>query len=183
MLGLLLVLLLPGCLLPGVAGGDTESIQPRNLLQFSKLIKCAIPGSHPLLTFNGYGCYCGLGGQGTPVDELDRCCQTHDNCYGAASKMGCKFLKNPKAVGYKYTCSKKTVTCASEYGPGEAWKIIFFTIHGQYVLNNAFCFFSGKNKKCAKFVCECDRNAAVCFREAQPTYNKKYKGMKKSSCK
>ncbi|XP_032899539.1 phospholipase A2-like [Amblyraja radiata] len=153
MLGLLLVLLLPGCLPPGVAGGDTESIQPRNLLQFSNLIKCAIPGSHPLLTFNDYGCYCGIGGQGKPVDELDRCCQTHDKCYDGAKKMGCKNFNNPKAVGYKYTCSKKTLTCDS------------------------------KNDKCAKFVCECDRKAAVCFAKAYPTYKKKYKGMKKSSCK
>ncbi|XP_055511215.1 phospholipase A2-like [Leucoraja erinacea] len=149
MLGLLLVLLLPGCLPPGVAGGDTESLQPRDLWRFNKLIKCAIPGSIPLLTFNNYGCYCGLGGQGEPVDDLDRCCQTHDKCYGAASKMGCTFLKNPKAVGYKFTCSEKTVTCDS------------------------------KNNKCAKFVCECDSNAAACFAKAFPTYNPKYKGMKK----
>lgn len=42
------------------------------------MIKCTIPDSSPLLEFNGYGCYCGLGGSGTPVDELDRflqlCC-------------------------------------------------------------------------------------------------------------
>ncbi|XP_032898945.1 phospholipase A2, minor isoenzyme-like [Amblyraja radiata] len=153
MLGLLLVLLLPGCLPPGVAGGDTESIQPRNLLQFRKLIKCTIPGSKPTRTFNNYGCYCGLGGQGKPVDDLDRCCQTHDECYGAAKNKHCILHRNPKVVGYKFTCSKNTVTCDS------------------------------KNKKCAKIACECDRKAAVCFAKAQPTYNEEYKDMDKSSCK
>ncbi|XP_032898940.1 basic phospholipase A2 pseudexin B chain-like [Amblyraja radiata] len=153
MLGLLLVLLLTGCLPPGVAGGDTESLQPRNLVQFSNIIKCAIPGINPLSAFSDYGCYCGPGGHGTPVDELDRCCQTHDKCYSAAKNKRCILHRNPKAVFYTYTCSKKTVTCAS------------------------------KNNKCAKIACECDRNAAVCFAKAQPTYNKKYKGMKKSSCK
>ncbi|XP_055511530.1 basic phospholipase A2 pseudexin B chain-like [Leucoraja erinacea] len=149
MLGLLLVLLLPGCLPPGVAGGDTESLQPRNLVQFSNIIKCVIPGSHPLITFNNYGCYCGPGGHGEPVDDLDRCCQTHDKCYGAAAEMGCTFSEGPALVLYKYTCSEKTVTCDCN------------------------------NYKCAKFVCECDRNAAACFANAQPTYNPKYKFMRK----
>jgi len=36
------------------------------------MIKCTIPDSYPLLEFADYGCYCGLGGGGTAVDELDR---------------------------------------------------------------------------------------------------------------
>nr|P59069.1 RecName: Full=Phospholipase A2 superbin c; Short=svPLA2; AltName: Full=Phosphatidylcholine 2-acylhydrolase [Austrelaps superbus] len=46
-----------------------------NLIQLSNMIKCAIPGSRPLLHYTDYGCYCGKGGSGTPVDELDRCCK------------------------------------------------------------------------------------------------------------
>ncbi|KAH9489838.1 hypothetical protein Btru_037269 [Bulinus truncatus] len=34
------------------------------------------------LEYIGYGCYCGLGGHGTPVDKVDSCCQIHDQCYG-----------------------------------------------------------------------------------------------------
>nr|P84736.1 RecName: Full=Phospholipase A2 trimorphin; Short=svPLA2; AltName: Full=Phosphatidylcholine 2-acylhydrolase [Trimorphodon lambda] len=50
-----------------------------NLYQFSNMIQCTIPGSDPLSDYGNYGCYCGYGGSGTPVDELLRCCQVHDD--------------------------------------------------------------------------------------------------------
>ncbi|XP_064248412.1 phospholipase A2 [Passer domesticus] len=118
------------------------------------MIKCTLPKSHPLLEFNDYGCYCGLGGSGTPVDELDRCCQTHDNCYSQAMKMeSCKFLlDNPYTKIYDHTCSNGQVTCSS------------------------------KNKDCAEFICNCDRTAAMCF--AKAPYNAQYKHLDKDKyCK
>ncbi|XP_072103627.1 phospholipase A2-like [Mobula birostris] len=114
-----------------------ESSHPINLniVQLRWMIKCVLPKSSPLHQFIDYGCYCGLGGSGTPVDDLDRCCQTHDNCYGAAEKIkDCTpILDNPYTEIYKYTCYKNTITCSST--------------------NNA----------CKMFVCECDRNLANCM--------------------
>lgn len=58
------------CLSP--VGAASAEVSPRAVWLFRKMIKCTLPNSHPLLDFGDYGCYCGLGGSGTPVDELDR---------------------------------------------------------------------------------------------------------------
>uniref|UniRef100_A0A3B3QX51 Phospholipase A2 n=1 Tax=Paramormyrops kingsleyae TaxID=1676925 RepID=A0A3B3QX51_9TELE len=42
------------------------------LWQFRRMIICMIPSSWPMLEYADYGCYCGKGGTGTPVDDLDR---------------------------------------------------------------------------------------------------------------
>ena len=42
----------------------------RSFVDFGLMITCAV-GRSPL-DYNGYGCFCGLGGGGTPVDDTDR---------------------------------------------------------------------------------------------------------------
>lgn len=36
------------------------------------MILCTVPDSWPIFDYADYGCYCGKGGSGTPVDELER---------------------------------------------------------------------------------------------------------------
>ncbi|OCT98225.1 phospholipase A2, minor isoenzyme isoform X2 [Xenopus laevis] len=129
---------------PALANTNT-----RNLWQFRNMIKCTIPTCDPYFDYNDYGCYCGIGGSGNPVDALDRCCQSHDNCY-SNSKGPCNgILDSPYIEMYDYTCSGTSVTCSS------------------------------KNNACEKFICECDRNAAICFSGAG--YNLKYKNLDRST--
>ncbi|NWT14431.1 PA21B Phospholipase, partial [Vireo altiloquus] len=135
-------------------GTASAEVSPRAVWLFRRMIKCTLPSSHPLLDFADYGCYCGLGGSGTPVDELDRCCQIHDNCYTQAEKLeSCRLpLENPYTKLYFFSCSDGQITCSS------------------------------KNRECAMFICNCDRAAAQCF--AKAAYNPEYKNLDtKKYCK
>ncbi|KAL7391164.1 hypothetical protein ABVT39_005294 [Epinephelus coioides] len=127
----------------------------RAVWQFRGMILCTVPDSWPLLDYADYGCYCGLGGSGTPVDELDRCCQVHDQCYSDAMQHDdCwPILDNPYTELYSYRCDEasKTVTCQNNNDP------------------------------CEKFICECDRKAAMCF--AKAGYNEENANLPRARCK
>nr|WVG99552.1 phospholipase A2 [Pseudonaja textilis] len=114
---------------------------PLSLVEFRILIKCANHNSRNVLDYADYGCYCGKGGSGTPVDELDRCCQAHDYCYDDAEKLpACNYLfSGPYWNPYSYKCNEGEITCTDD------------------------------NDECAAFICNCDRTAAICF--AGATYN------------
>ncbi|XP_058267327.1 phospholipase A2-like [Hemibagrus wyckioides] len=134
---------------------SAQALYYRALWQFRHMIICTIPTSWPFLEYGNYGCYCGWGGSGTPVDDLDRCCQVHDNCYGEALKhKACwTIFDNPYTEIYAYDCNKATkkITCKKN------------------------------NTVCETIICECDQKAAECF--AASIYNKKYKRLPKSHCK
>nr|F5CPF0.1 RecName: Full=Phospholipase A2; AltName: Full=MALT0026C; Flags: Precursor [Micrurus altirostris]AED89577.1 putative phospholipase A2 precursor [Micrurus altirostris] len=89
-----------------LSGASSIAPQPLNLIQFGNMIQCN--NTRPSLDFSGYGCYCGRGGSGTPVDELDRCCQVHDNCYGEAETV---HECDPYWTFYSYECSEGKLTC------------------------------------------------------------------------
>nr|AAZ22649.1 scutoxin precursor [Notechis scutatus] len=125
-----LLVLLAVCV--SLLGAASIPPQPLNLVQFSYLIQCANHGRRPTWHYMDYGCYCGAGGSGTPVDELDRCCKIHDDCYDEAGKKGCF----PKMSAYDYYCGE----------------------NGPYCRNI--------EKKCLRFVCDCDVEAAFCFAKA-----------------
>uniref|UniRef100_A0A3Q3WJY1 Phospholipase A2 n=1 Tax=Mola mola TaxID=94237 RepID=A0A3Q3WJY1_MOLML len=114
-----------------------QSLDYRALNQFRKMILCVMPDSWPVFDYTDYGCYCGKGGSGKPVDDLDSCCQVHDRCYtDAMQHPECwPILDNPYTEFYAYDCNEanKKVTCTNE------------------------------NNECEMFICECDRKAAECF--------------------
>ncbi|XP_054764429.1 acidic phospholipase A2-like isoform X1 [Lytechinus pictus] len=108
--------------------------------------------------FGFYGCYCGFGGFGKPVDGVDRCCQSHDNCYGAThvTHGACYTTIVAYLVPYKYKlhqCDTRDayVTCA---GLDKYYWYDFLP-------------------KCAVAICECDRDLAMCL--ARQPFHKKYR--------
>ncbi|XP_032896918.1 phospholipase A2-like [Amblyraja radiata] len=72
-------------------------------LQLGAMIKCS---TGRMLSYLGYGCYCGLGGKGWPRDRTDWCCFNHDCCYRKAESVGCR----PKSHTYNWYCNKAKET-------------------------------------------------------------------------
>uniref|UniRef100_A0A671X8Q5 Phospholipase A2 n=1 Tax=Sparus aurata TaxID=8175 RepID=A0A671X8Q5_SPAAU len=116
--GPLLLLLTAACMVSG-------AMLPRALWQFGSMIQCAQPGVNPLL-YNDYGCWCGFGGTGTPLDDLDMCCKVHDNCYKASRLTpGCTAIADlPYVLVYDHTCSNQQVTCSGENKPGASTQTV-----------------------------------------------------------
>ncbi|XP_054706285.1 basic phospholipase A2 caudoxin-like [Uloborus diversus] len=56
-----------------------------------------------------YGNWCGYGGQGKPIDLIDRCCEIHDSCYGESEKK-C-FNEQIHVVQYEWAIENETIIC------------------------------------------------------------------------
>ncbi|XP_059143091.1 phospholipase A2-like [Physella acuta] len=87
-------------------GDVTHHIEKRNAIQL-----CYVIWKHTgrsCLKYNKYGCFCGLRSAGhIPVDEADRCCQGHDQCF---KQTGCHWLP---FVAYAINCSGNSCTCTN----------------------------------------------------------------------
>ncbi|KAG8564539.1 hypothetical protein GDO81_016510 [Engystomops pustulosus] len=66
----------------------------------------------PLLGINLYGCYCGTGGTGAAVDDVDRCCLLHDCCY-RYSRIDLQCHSKIKWHFYHFSCGTSHTRCHS----------------------------------------------------------------------
>ncbi|KAL9984943.1 hypothetical protein ACROYT_G007290 [Oculina patagonica] len=133
------------------SGGRNFVSTKRGVLKFGVMIYCAT-GRNPF-DYIGYGCWCGFGGKGTPVDNVDRCCRAHDWCYDniKASNI-CPF----NFATYVMPYSRKSCTVCEPA---------------------SYYWFWGR---CRNALCECDATAARCF--ANNPYHDKNKRYPQSKC-
>ncbi|XP_066302020.1 acidic phospholipase A2-like [Branchiostoma lanceolatum] len=124
-----------------------HSKRNRSAYNLAQLIYCATRRNP--LDYNGYGCWCGLGGSGQPMDDVDRCCKAHDECYTrVAKRCGSVFSYT---ASYNYRCKRGEIECTENSS-------------GWWLFSNA-----NKTKKCKTALCDCDKTVAECY--ARYPYN------------
>ncbi|VDN60839.1 unnamed protein product [Dracunculus medinensis] len=107
------------------------------------MVMCAFRST--LYPFVPYGCYCGFGGYGIPMDPIDTCCQAHDECYGNVlsqcyNRTGFLYL-----WPYFWSCPKVS--------------------EGQITTKSGKFPKCGDNSDnpCGKALCECDQKIVECW--------------------
>ncbi|XP_060574719.1 phospholipase A2 SSD387-like isoform X2 [Ruditapes philippinarum] len=112
----------------------------RRLDEFGEMI--LLTADRNPMDFNGYGNWCGFGGSGEVVDEIDQCCKVHDKCYLRLNNGDCDTLLKYKiyTTQYKWSFKSGQITCNTE-------------------------------DPCGVQLCQCDRAAAICFGEHNSEYN------------
>jgi phospholipase A2-like protein len=70
-----------------------------------------------------YGSYCGPGGSGTPIDDIDTCCETHDHAYTAVGQSGSDLERMFSAAGVVATeaADSALVGCLNATITGPTW--------------------------------------------------------------
>ncbi|KAJ8039044.1 Phospholipase A2, major isoenzyme [Holothuria leucospilota] len=140
-------------LLVGSASLSSSLRARRDVYQFGQMIECLTPRS-AYSDYNGYGCWCGTGGSGTPLDGTDRCCRTHDRCYDSLQNSGACGSRNLYWESYSYSRNN----CDTQ---------------------SAFIS-CGSGDSCEVGLCQCDKTAAECFRGE--TFNSEYRNYNKNNC-
>ncbi|CAJ0604873.1 unnamed protein product [Cylicocyclus nassatus] len=68
---------------------------------------CSLDQLREKKRYNHYGCWCGPGGSGKPIDGIDTCCMHHDLCYDEAVKSGVCSKIGSYLRHYGWDCVKE----------------------------------------------------------------------------
>ncbi|XP_078000574.1 phospholipase A2 AP-PLA2-I-like [Glandiceps talaboti] len=139
----------------------------RNVAQLGVMMDCTTEKGYigGALDYNGYGCWCGLGGEGPTLDDTDKCCQEHDWCYERARDFsGCEGAQI-YYVMYDYETSncespEASIHCSSKADYG----------------------FFESDAACKAAICQCDADLALCFARHRDSFNTNYIRYNNANC-
>ncbi|XP_075462158.1 acidic phospholipase A2 Cc1-PLA2-like isoform X2 [Ascaphus truei] len=128
-------------------------------MEFASMIK-KVTGRSPLPSYTFYGCYCGIGGHGNPLDDIDWCCHAHDCCYGQMDKKSCNPISKPYHFSFRnrvLSCDSSNSKCASEVCECDRAATLCFKKHDQkYASKYTF----HPDSKCSQFLPDCNSTRA-----------------------
>ncbi|XP_038641673.1 basic phospholipase A2 homolog 1-like isoform X2 [Scyliorhinus canicula] len=127
--------------------------QRRREINLQRIVYCVNPSAQP--QYSNYGCFCRIGGNGNqPVDDIDRCCQVHDDCYREAAMMECSTFH----MWFASLCENGIPKCPE------------FSV-------------TSHDTECFQKFCNCDIAAALCLKENSDKHNPKFVDYDQSLCK
>uniref|UniRef100_A0A915AVB3 Phospholipase A2 n=2 Tax=Parascaris univalens TaxID=6257 RepID=A0A915AVB3_PARUN len=92
---------------------STRNGSLKALWNLEEMCKCKL--DYSALVYVNYGCWCGIGGAGEPIDGIDRCCMLHDKCYDAAiDKRECFDVPFEYIDDYSWNCVNKEPICRDD---------------------------------------------------------------------
>eukprot|EP00117_Sycon_ciliatum_P005339 scpid89675/ scgid9330/ Phospholipase A2; Phosphatidylcholine 2-acylhydrolase; Pseudexin A chain len=140
--------------------GKRQAVQLVNMMGSSE---CGVGGLRgtldATLSLWNYGCYCGFGGHGRPVDAIDRCCQQHDWCYRRTSRSDAHCM--PKINLYRWQCKAGIPVCTRDR---------------QRISGSAGNDASSRIADCSATACACDSAFVTCLNSVdfRHSYNTSY---------
>lgn len=130
-----LIYIFLSCVIIGSECGPSRRVsrRKRSIGQFGDMIRAVV--QREALYYNNYGNHCGFQGGDLPiVDEVDRCCYTHDRCYIAADAGPCSsHWVGASFIRYTWSWDGQTLQCDEDDDP------------------------------CRRTACLCDKAATECF--------------------
>ncbi|CEF59731.1 Phospholipase A2 [Strongyloides ratti] len=110
------------------------NVSVKALWNLNMMAECEL--GYSAFIYNNYGCWCGAGGSGKPIDGIDECCMMHDKCYDAAiyGKV-CYDVPYEYLDDYSWNCNDHVANCKPDL------------------------------TGCGKVLCKCDKMVVECWKK------------------